>query len=139
MRRYRSAHKLAQSFGSPVLEPTWWPEDKDIRRRVTYRLLRGDAQIGPVIYLIGKDRRHDGPPVGVMGHLEEGFTGYAAAEDPSLPWSPVRGPEGISVRTVDGYVQAVVHVEQQVIRLVGYASEDEVVRAVRSLRRVTAE
>jgi hypothetical protein len=74
-----------------------------------------------------------------MAHLEEGFTGYAAAEDPSLPWSPVRGPEGISVRTVDGYVQAVVHVEQQVIRLVGYASEDEVVRAVRSLRRVTAE
>jgi hypothetical protein len=32
-----------------------------------------------------------------------------------------------------------VHHEQQTIHLIGYASEAEVVRAVKSLRRVTAE
>lgn len=43
------------------------------------------------------------------------------------------------VRTVGAHVHAVVHHEQQTIHLIGYASEAEVVRAVKSLRRVTAE
>lgn len=40
------------------------------------------------------------------------------------------------IRTAGAHVHAVVHHEQQVIHLIGYASKAEVVRAVNSLRRV---
>jgi hypothetical protein len=42
-------------------------------------------------------------------------------------------------RTNDAHIHAVLYREQQTIHLIGYASESEVVRAARSLRRVTAE
>jgi hypothetical protein len=38
----------------------------------------------------------------------------------------------------DGRIHAVVYDEQQIIHLIGYASETEVVRAVGSFRRVIA-
>jgi hypothetical protein len=125
---YGSAHALAQRFGRPIFEPTWWPEDA---LPVTYIL---DQSPSSDEYRIGSTRR-DGMPIVVIG---------SARRRGGLPigsWS--RPPEleawqGL-IRTVGAHVHAVVHHEQQTIHLIGYASEGEVVRAVNSLRRVAAE
>lgn len=119
---------LAEGFGGPIFEPMWWPDETGA---VTYFL---DESPSRVRYRIGSTRR-DGTPIVVIGtaELEGGL--------PDGPWS--RPPElkawhGL-VRTDGVHVHAVVNHEQQTIHLIGYASEAEVVRAVRSLRRVTPE
>ena len=70
--------------------------------------------------------------------------GRAARRSERLPegnW--VRPPERQAlrglVRTNGAHVHAVVHDEQQIIHLIGYTSEAEVVHAIRSLRRIAAE
>ena len=125
-----AATALAEGFRGPVFEPIWWPDDTD---GVTYFL---DESLSRVTYRIGAIRR-DGTPIVVIGRAGE-------QEERTLPpgnWS--RPPEleawrGL-VRTNDVHIHAVVYREQQTIHLIGYASESEVVRAARSLRRVTAE
>lgn len=125
-----SAPALAEGFGGPIFEPIWWPDDTDA---VTYFL---DESPSRVTYRIGSIRR-DGTPIVVIGRAGE-------QKERTLPpgnWS--RPPEveawrGL-VRTNDAHIHAVLYREQQTIHLIGYASESEVVRAARSLRRVTAE
>ena len=129
-KRYGSADALAESFGLPIFEPTWWPDDA---RAVTYRL---DKSPSGDMYRIGSTR-HAGTPICVVGRAGE-------QRERTLPpgnWS--RPPEleawrGL-VRTNDAHIHAVLYHEQQTIHLIGYASKSEVVRAARSLRRVTAE
>ena len=43
------------------------------------------------------------------------------------------------ISTSADHVRAIVHQEQQTIHLIGYASEAEVVQAVKSFQRVPAE
>jgi hypothetical protein len=125
-----AAPALAQGFGGPIFEPSWWPDDTDA---VTYFL---DESPSRVTYRIGSIRR-DGTPIVVIGRAGE-------QKEQTLPpgnWS--RPPKleawrGL-VRTNDAHIHAVLYREQQTMHLIGYASESEVVRAARSLRRVTAE
>lgn len=125
-----AAPALAEGFGGPIFEPIWWPDDTDA---VTYLL---DESPSRVRYRIGSTRR-DGTPIFVIGRAGE-------QRERTLPrgnWS--RPPElkawrGLT-RTDGAHVHAVLYREQQTIHLIGYTSEAEVVRAVRSLRRVTPD
>lgn len=127
---FRSALALTESFGAPVFEPSWWPDDTDA---VTYFLDRSPSRVR---YRIGPTRR-DGTPIVVIGRAGE-------QKERTLPpgnWS--RPPEleawrGL-VSTRDDHVRAVLYHEQQTIHLIGYASEAELVQAVQSFRRVPAE
>jgi hypothetical protein len=123
-----SAPGLAAGFGGPIFEPTWWPADTGA---VTYLLDKSPSRIR---YRIGSTRR-DGTPIVVIGDAEQ------QGGLPDGNWS--RPPElevfhGL-VRRVGAYVHAVVNREQQTLHLIGYASEAEVARTLRSLRRVSAE
>ena len=124
-KRYRSALALAESFGAPVFEPTWWPED---RRKVSYRL-------DGAMYRIGSTRRGV-TPLCVIGRAEK-----PELRLPGGNWSPIPELEAMRglVSTSDGHVRAVVHQEQQTIHLIGYASEADLVQAVKSFQRVPAE
>jgi hypothetical protein len=124
-KRFRSALALAESFGAPVLEPTWWPEDT---RKVSYRL-------DGATYWIGSTRR-GGTPIGVIGKSEQ-----PELRLPGGNWAAIPELEAMRglVSTSDDHVRAVVHQEQQTMHLIGYASEAELVQAVKSLQRVPAE
>lgn len=128
-KRYGSARALAETFGSPIFEPTWWPEDIGA---VTYCLDRWPSS---VVYRIGSTR-HDGAPICVIGGPEN-QTGQLAKGNWYTP-PELEGWRGL-VSTSGAHVHAVVHDEQQIIHLIGYTSEAEVVRAVKSLRRVPPE
>jgi len=123
-----SAARLAVGFGAPIFEPTWWPGDTGA---MSYVL---DQSPSGVRYRIGSTRR-DGTPIVLIGGAEQ------RGGLPEGNWS--RPPEleafhGL-VRTVDAHVHAVVNREQQTLHLIGYASEAEVARALKSLQRVSAE
>ena len=124
-KRFSSALALAESFGAPVFEPTWWPEDT---RKVSYRL-------DGATYWIGSTRR-GGTPIGVIGKAEK-----RELRLPGGNWSPIPELEAMRglVSTSDDHVRAVVHQEQQTMDLIGYVSEAELVQAVKSLQRVPAE
>jgi hypothetical protein len=124
-KRFRSALALAESFGAPVFEPTWWPEDT---RKVSYRL-------DGATYWIGSTRR-GGTPIGVIGKGEK-----PGLRLPGGNWSAIPELEAMRglVSTSDDHVRAVVHQEQQTIHLIGYASEAHLVQAVKSLQRVPAQ
>ena len=124
-KRFRAALALAESFGAPVFEPSWWPEDAG---KVSYRL-------DGATYWIGSTRRW-GTPVGVIGKAEK-----AELRLPNGNWSPIPELETMRglVSTSDDHVRAVVNQEQQMIHLIGYASESELVQAVQSFRRVPVE
>jgi len=124
-KRFRSALALAESFGTAVFEPTWWPEDTG---RVSYRL-------DGATYWIGSTRR-EGTPIGVIGKAEK-----PELRLPVGNWSPLPELEAMRglVSTSDDHVRAVVHQERQMIHLLGYESEAEVVQAVKSFQRVPAE
>jgi hypothetical protein len=124
-KRFKSALALAECFGAAVFEPGWWPEDTG---HVSFRL-------DGATYWIGSTRP-GGTPIGVVGKAER--------PEPRLPvgnWSAT--PELAAMRglvsTSDDRVRAVVHQEQQMIHLIGYASESELVGAAQSLQRVPAE
>jgi hypothetical protein len=125
-----SAPGLAVGFGGPIFEPTSWPADTGA---VTYLL---DESPSRVSYRIGSTRR-DGTPICVIGRTGEQL-------ERTLPrgnWS--RPPEleawrGL-VRTNDAHIHAVLYPGQQTIHLIGYASEAELVQAVKSFQRVPAE
>ena len=71
--RFRSALALAESFGTAVFEPTWWPEDTG---KVSYRL-------DGATYWIGSTRR-EGTPIGVIGKAEK-----PELHLPGGNWSPI--------------------------------------------------
>lgn len=123
-----AAPALAEGFGGPIFEPIWWPDDTEA---VTYVL---DESPSRVRYRVGSTRR-GGTPICVIGtaEQEEGL--------PDGPWSrpPELEPWRGLIRNNGDHVHSVVQAEQQTIHLIGYASLDEVVHAVKSFRRVTAE
>lgn len=119
-----AAPVLAERFGAPIFEPTWWPADIEA---VTYVL---DVLPSRVRYRIGSIRR-GGRPICVIGTAgQEGHPGGHWSRPPELePW------RGLSRNNGD-HVHSVVRAEQQTIHLIGYASLDEVVHAVKSFHRV---
>jgi hypothetical protein len=124
-KRFRSALALAESFEAPVFEPSWWPEDTG---KVSYRL-------DGARYWIGSTRR-GGTPIGVTGKAEK-----PELRLPRGNWSPMPELEAMRglVSTSDDHIRAVVNQEQQTIHLIGYASEAELVHAVKSFQRVPTE
>ena len=127
--RYRSALALAESFGAAVFEPTWWPRDTG---KLSYEL---DAVQSGAMYRIGSTRS-GGTPICVIGKAEE-----PGLHLPAGNWSPIPEMEAMRglISTSADHVRAIVHQEQQTIHLIGYASEAEVVQAVKSFQRVPAE
>ena len=123
-----SARALAESFGGPVFEPTWWPED--VRRPLSYGL--GSSPVGNSYRILST--REDGAPIAVIGGAER-----PERRLPTGNWSPMKELEALRGQFLvdDGRLHAVVYDEQQVIHLIGYTSEAEFVRAVGSFRRVT--
>lgn len=124
-KRFGLALALAESFGTAVFEPTWWPEDTG---KVSYRL-------DGATYWIGSTRR-GGTPIGVIGKAEK-----PELRLPDGNWSAMPELEAMRglVSTSDDHVRAVVQQEQQTIHLIGYASEAELVQAVMSFEQVPAE
>jgi hypothetical protein len=120
---------LAESFGGPVFEPTWWPED--VRSPLSYEL--DSSPVGNSYRIVST--HEDGAPIAVIGSAE-----HPGRRLPTGNWSPLKALEALrgQVLSNDGRLHAVVYDEQQVIHLIGYASEAEVVRAVGSFRRITA-
>jgi hypothetical protein len=126
---FESARALAASFGGPVFEPTWWPED--VRRPLSYE--RGSSPVGYTYGIVST--REDGVPIAVIGGADRPEKHLPTGHWSALPeLKALRG----QVLKDDGRIHAVVYDEQQIIHLIGYASEAEVVRAVGSFRRVTA-
>lgn len=88
-------------------------------------------------YSIGSTR-DEGTPIGVIGMAEKPELHLHL---PGGNWSPLPGLEAVRglVQTSDDHVRAMVHLEQQTIQLIGYASEAELLQAVKSFQRVPAK
>ena len=130
---FSSALALAKALGSAVLEPTWWPADLG---QVEYVLDRWPDDHDDQ-YRIGSIR-HDGRSTYVICHRAVPGAGRAAGE-----WyAPA---ELATVRGLIGRVgipprlQAVVYRDGSVIHLMGYETEDEIIRTVGSLRKISAD
>jgi hypothetical protein len=129
---YGSAPELAHAFGAPVIEPTWWPADIE---EISYCLVRS---AGGVHYQIGATRS-EGVPICVIGHFEAALAGRSPRDWLHGEWS--EPPELAHLRGVIGRVgiprrlQAVIYDQELQIQLIGYASQDEIMSAVGSLRR----
>ena len=125
-----AAPALAEGFGGPIFEPTWWPDDTEV---VTYVL---DESPSRVSYRVGSTRR-DGTPICVIGRAGEQRERTLPPGNWSRP-SELEAWRGL-IRNNGDHVHSVVQAEQQTIHLIGYASLDEVVHTVKSFRRVTAD
>jgi Clp amino terminal domain, pathogenicity island component len=131
---YGSAFALAQAFGATILEPSWWPADT---KKISYSLLNGFSDRAH--YSIGSIRA-EGVPLRVIGFLEAAWAGRSPRDWLHGEWSvPL---ELAHVRGLIGRVgtpprlQVVIYDQQLAIQLVGYHTEDEIMSAVRSLRRI---
>lgn len=131
---HTSASALARAFGSTVLEPSWWPADV---AEISYCVAHFSS--GRAHYEIESTRR-DGVPVGVIGHFEAPG-GRSPKEWLDGEWSEPR--QLAHMRGLIGRVgtppvlQAVIYDQQLEIHLIGYDTEDEIMSAVTSLRRVS--
>ena len=110
-----------------MFEPGWWPEDVDA---LTYKLSLSGRQPQ---YQIGSIRS-DGRPIVVIGQKTD-----PRARLPQESWyepAELVGLGAIVAGTDIGY-RAALDREQQIVQLIGYSTEAEVVRAALSLSRVT--
>lgn len=125
---FTSARDLAESFGAPVFEPTWWPEDAGT---VLYEL---DTSPSGAKYRIGSTHT-GGTPICVLGRPHNPRRNL-----PTGDWSPIPELEAVGglISTSGANVRGVVHQEHQTLHLIGYASEAELIRAVKSFQRVPA-
>jgi hypothetical protein len=127
---YRSAVALATACEYPVFEPTWFPEDADAP---TFQRLW--SRSGTKAYFI-RASRPLGRPVGLYGHPEAPANLFSMDDWHELPeidsWSG-------KTHEANGRAQAIVRRDQWTVRLTGYTSEAEVIRAVESLRLVATD
>jgi hypothetical protein len=130
-----SATELAVAFGSAVFEPAWWPDDIGA---ISFEVME-HPRFG-LEYQIGS-ARHDGRPIVVI----------ARREQDGDPLGPLRGIFGLDWRSLpelesyqcfisneDDGVRAALMRDGQTLQLIGYRSEDEILRAIHSLRLVAA-
>ncbi|HEY0225779.1 MAG TPA: hypothetical protein VGC05_05140 [Mycobacterium sp.] len=127
---YSSPGLLAEAFGASIFEPAWWPEDAGEH---VYSLTASVV----VRYRIWAPTG-DGTFVSVIGHVNPGQV--TAGLLPDSNWKRLSELEAWDgqVSTSGGQSRALVHREQQSIQLIGFKSQADVVRAVKSLRRVEA-
>jgi hypothetical protein len=123
---YASAPALAEGFGGQIYEPAWWPDDAG---DVTYVLDESSYRIGST--------RRGGRPICVIGRPGEQPERTLARGNWSRP-PELKAWRGL-VSTNDAHIHAVLYDDQQTIHMIGYASLEEVVQAVKSFRRVTAD
>jgi hypothetical protein len=128
-----SASELAQAFGGAILEPSWWPADTE---EISYSL---DGPSDRPHYRIGSIRA-GGVPICAVGFFEAAWRGRSPRDWLDGEWSE---PSGLAhLRDLIGRVgipprlQVVIYDQQLAIQLIGYQSEDEIMSAVRSLRRI---
>lgn len=128
-----SASLLAQAFGSSVLEPAWWPVDTG---PIDFFVTRSPGQAG---YRIGSIRG-DGAPVGIIARVEA-----AEARRSPRDWLPGEWREPSELVEMQGligrvgippHLQAFVYGKDLTVVLIGYQTDDEIFRAVKSLRPV---
>lgn len=131
---YDSPQALAQAFGSAILVPSWWASDTGAIEYSLQRSRREYYQAGSV--------RHGGAPISVMGWLEvpgarspgDWLVGEWSEPDEFTAKRGLIGRIGYPPR-----LQAVIYDENLEIQLIGYVTEEEIFRAVSSLRRVGPE
>ena len=132
---FDSALELASAFGSPVFEPAWWPAEVGAISYLLFRFPDVDRGVSDD-YHIGSTR-HGDVPIYVVGHRE-----HPDAERAGGEW--YAAPELATVRGLIGRVgvpprlQAVVHHDKLAIHLIGYQTDDEIIGAATSLRRISA-
>ena len=133
---YGSASTLAGAFGSTILEPSWWPVDTG---EIIYSL---DGFSNRTHYSIGSIRA-EGVPIRVVGFYEAAWAGRSPRDWLRGDWSEPRELE--HVRGLAGRVgmpprlQVVIYDQQLAIQLIGYESEDEIMRTVKSLRPIAPD
>jgi hypothetical protein len=114
-----------------LFTPAWWPEDaQEFEYRVDRFPRRTHYWVGSI--------RDEGAAVGVFGSVEMPGARRATGEW----WEPtelehVRGLIGRC--GVPPRLQAVVHEEELAIHLIGYETEEEIVKAVNSFQRISPE
>lgn len=126
-----SAPGLATAFGRVLLTPAWWPADA---QKIEYRLDRFPHRTH---YWIGSTR-NDGLPIGVVGSVEMPGVRRATGEW----WEPreLAHLRGLIGRVgVPSHLQAVVHDQELSIHLIGYETEEEIVKAVNSFQLISPE
>ena len=129
---YDDLDALAEAFGAPILAPMWWPADV---QAVAYSLVEAAHahrfQIGSI--------RRGGAPILVAGRLE--IPGAGSPRD----WLDGEWSEPETLRNKRGAIgrvgnppqfHAVVYELALEVQLIGYAAEDELLRAIESLRSV---
>jgi hypothetical protein len=130
---YGSGSELAQAFGGRILEPSWWPADTG---EISYSL---EGFSDRPHYRIGSIRAEQAPVL-VIGFLETAWAGRSPRDWLQGDWS--EPPELAHVRGLIGrvgippHLQVVIYDQQLAIQLIGYHTEDEILSAVRSLRRI---
>jgi hypothetical protein len=131
---FDTAPELAQAFGLPVIEPTWWPADTG---EISHRLFRSPS--GGVHYQVGSTR-DNGAPICVVGHPETALAGRTPRDWLTGEWS--EPPELAHLRGLIGKVgiprrlQAAIYDQGVQLQLIGYETEEEIMRTVDSLRPV---
>jgi hypothetical protein len=135
-RTFGSASALAQEFGSTILEPSWWPAGTGA---ISYSL---DGFSNRTHYSIGSIRA-EGMPIRVIGFYEAAWAGRSPRDWLNGEWSEPRELE--HVRGLVGRVgtpprlQVVIYDQQLAIQLIGYATEDEIMHTVSSLRLIAPD
>jgi hypothetical protein len=129
--RYGSGSALAAAFGGGIVEPSWWPADTE---EISYTLV---GRPGHAHYDIGSIRA-GGEPICTVGFLEAAWAGRSPRDWLNGEWTESR--ELAHLRGLIGWVgippqlHVVIYDQQLAIQLIGYHSEDEIMRAVKSLR-----
>jgi hypothetical protein len=126
-----SPEALAQAFGTAILIPTWWPLDVGTRKFSLRRSQRPCYQISSV--------RTNGAPICVIGWLEvpDARTPRDWLDGDWLEPAELVRWRGAVGRVGDPHqLQAVIYDERLEIQLIGYATQDEILRVVSSLRLV---
>lgn len=126
---FGSAVELAGAFGSAILEPAWWPAECG---NVGFTLDK-HPRVGPT-FRIGTLR--EGRPIMVIGRLSR--DGDPMRGLPSANWHDIPQLAAYSgvVANEHEAVRAVLMRDGLTLQLLGYMSEDELVRAIESLQLV---
>jgi hypothetical protein len=133
---YGSASALAHAFGSTILEPSWWPADTG---EISYSL---DGFADRTHYSIGSIRP-EGVPICIVGFYEAAWAGRSPRDWLHGEWSEpseLKHLRGLVGRVgIPPRLQVVIYDHQLAIQLIGYDTDDEIMRTVSSLRPIAPD
>jgi hypothetical protein len=129
-----SAAALAKAFGSSVFEPLWWPNDAG---EISYTLDRFPSHAN---YRIGSIRA-GGVPIAVIGFIELESSARSPRDWMAGEWhepSELSHVNGLIGRVgIPRRLQAFVWDGDTRVTLIGFDSEADIIRAVRSFVRAS--